>query len=171
MKVSTDKPGVDINFNSLSPLELWEKLGLAQPSGEKKSTGDFFSPPSSFQDEESRMAFEAFLSDCDMVPEEEQEAVPISKEKGSLFIWALLEEESKRSEKLSSVNHLFKDDVFKSAIQKGKSIEVDFDEEDFDEISSYLEEKHLIRTATEAIRITRYFTALFHKKYGAWLVF
>ncbi|MBQ5944837.1 hypothetical protein IJL65_00025 [bacterium] len=174
MKVNRNQqPLAEIEFNSLSPLELWEKLGLTQPRVEKKSTGEIFLPPS-FQDEESKMAFEAFRKDCDMIQEEEPETIHISSEKGSLFIWALLKEESKRSKKskkLSSVNHLFKEDVFQSIIRKGRCTKVDFDEMNFDEISDYLEERHLIKTSTAAIRITRNFATLFHEKYGAWLVF
>ena len=169
MNVKPNQPRDEITFSSLSPLEIWEKLGLAQPSVEKKSTGEMFLP--SFQDEECRMAFEAFRQDCGMGQEEVQETIQISNEKGSLFIWALLKEESKRSKKLSSVNHLFKDDVFRTVSQKSKRTKVDFDEMDFDEISKYLEDRHLVKTSTAAIRITRNFASLFHEKYGAWLVF
>lgn len=171
MRKTKERPEAEIKFSSLSPSELWEKLGLTQPSVEKESTGVFSPPP--FLDEERRKAFEAFREDCDTAEEEREEIVQISKEKGSLFIWALLKEEAKRSRKLSSVNHLFKDDVFECICQKGQTItpKVEFEEQDFDEIAEYLESKNLIKTATEAIRITRGFAKLFHKKYGAWLVF
>ena len=124
-----------------------------------------------FPDEESRKAFEAFREDCDMAQEEEPEVVQISNEKGSIFIWALLKEESKRSDKLSSTNHLFKDEIFGTISQKSRDINVDFDEMDFDEICEYLKQKHLIVTEKAAILITRSFAPLFHEKYGAWLVF
>ena len=163
----------EVAFSSLSSLELWEKLGLAQPRVEKKSTGGIFSPPP-FQDGESRAAFEAFLEDCDMmIQEEEPELIQISNEKGSLFIWGLLKEESKRkSKKLSSLNHLFKDKVLKTIIQESRRQNVTFEDEDFDVISQYLQEKHLVATSEDGIRITRcYFADLFHEKYGARLVF
>lgn len=169
MKKIKERPEAEIKFSSLSPLELWEKLGLTQPSVEKESTNIF--PPPPFWDDESRKAFEAFRMDCGMVQEEGPEVIQISNTKGSLFIWALLKEMSKRSKKLSSVNHLFKDDVFKTISQKSKRMNVDFDEADFDEISEYLEDKHLVKTSTAAIRITRYFAPLFHENYGARLVF
>ena len=100
MKVKANQPRAEIKFSSLSPLEIWEKLGLAQPSVEKKGTDEISLPP--FQDEESRKAFEAFRMDCGMVQEEGPEVIQISNTKGSLFIWALLKEMSKRSKKLSS---------------------------------------------------------------------
>lgn len=169
MKVKTNQPRAEIKFSSLSPLEIWEKLGLAQPSVEKKGADEV--SLLQFQDEESRKAFEAFRMDCGMVQEEGPEVIQISNTKGSLFIWALLKEESKRSKKLSSVNHLFKDDVFKTISQKSKRMNVEFDEADFDEISKYLEDKRLIKTSIAAIRITRNFASLFHERYFAWLVF
>lgn len=171
MNENTNQPRVEIKFSSLSSLELWERLGLSQPRVEKKSTGEIFSPPR-FRDEESKMAFEVFRQDCDISQEEEQEdAVQISEDKGGLFIWALLKEESKRSKKLSSVNHLFKNDVLKTMSRKGVRIGVEFEEADLDEICHYLEQKGLIKTSKDAIRITRKFASLFHEKYGAWLVF
>ena len=171
MKKTKERPKAKIKFSSLSPLELWEKLGLTQPSVEKESASIF--PPPPFRDDESRRAFEAFREDCDVTEEEKEEVAQISNEKGSLFIWALLEEEAKRSRKLSSVNHLFKEDVLECISQKSQEMtpKVEFEEQDFDEISAYLEGKNLIKTATEAIRITRGFAKLFHEKFGAWLVF
>ena len=161
----------EVKFSSLSSLELWEKLGLAQPRVEKKSTGEFFSPPP-FQDEENRAAFEAFLQDCDIaIQEEEPETIQISNEKGSIFIWSLLKEQSKRkSKKLSSVHHLFKDKVFETISRESGRKKITFYEEDFDVISNYLEEKDLVKTSKDGIRISRDFEKLFHEKYG-WLVF
>lgn len=172
MKVDKNQqPLAEVKFSSLSSLELWEKLGLAQPRVEKKSTGEIFSPPP-FQDEESRLAFEAFRQDCDIeTQEEEPGTIQISNEKGSIFIWSLLKEQSKRkSKKLSSVHHLFKDKVFETISRESGRKKVTFYEEDFDVISNYLEEKHLVKTSTAGIRITRGLEKLLHEKYG-WIEF
>lgn len=174
MKVDKNQQTLaEVKFSSISSTELWEKLGLTQPRVEKKSDGKIFSPPS-FQDEESKMAFEAFCRDCDTeAREEELETTQIPNDKGSLFIWGLLKEESKRkSKKLSSLNHLFKDKVFKTIVQESRRKKITFEEEDFDVISEYLEKKHLVTTSKHGIRITRdYFADLFHEKYSGWLVF
>lgn len=172
MKKTKERPEAEIKFSSLSPLELWEKLGLTQPSVEKESTNIF--PPPPFWDDESKKAFEAFCKDCDTESrEEEPETIQISNDKGSLFIWGLLKEESKRkSKKLSSANYLSKDNVLKTIIQESRRNNITFEEGDFDVISEYLKEKHLVATSNYEIRITRgYFADLFHEKYGAWLVF
>ena len=158
---------VEIQFSTINPLELWKRLGLFQ-----KPEPVGIDDPEMFDDEESRRAYEAFKSDLKGENLASPDLVMISSEKGSLFIWALLKEESKRSQKLSSTNHLFKDDVLRSMRAKGKKMtpKVGFDELDFDDITNYLEEKRLVRTSRDGIRITQNFTKLFHECYNAWLV-
>lgn len=167
MKTKQEKPKKEILFSTVNPLELWGKLKLKQET----ESVDIINQPS-FESEEAEKAYAAFMEDFSEVQSQETEkSTIISPSKGSLFIWGLLKEESKRSKRLSSVNHLFKDDVFRSISQKSRRTKVDFDEMDFDEISRYLESKCLIRTSKAAIRITRNFAKLFHECYGAWLVF
>lgn len=169
MKTKKEKPKKEILFSTVNPLELWGKLKLEQEA----ESVDIINQPS-FENEEAETAYQAFMEDFSEVQSQETEkSTIISPSKGSLFIWGLLKEESKRSKRLSSVNHLFKDDVFRCICRKSRRItpKVDFDEMDFDEISKYLEEKKLIRTAKQAVRITQEFAKLFHECYGAWLVF
>lgn len=168
-----NKRETEIKFSSISPLELWENLGLAQPSRKKEQKmEEIFSLDS--LDQESRMAFEAFRQDCPLEEEEMEERFTIKSEKGSLFIWALLKQCSNRSKthkKLSSICHLFKDDVFATARYVGRKYKISFEEKDFDEISKFLVNKDLVRTSKDGIRITRKVASLFHQKYHAWLVF
>lgn len=164
-----EKPKAEVLFSELNPLELWGKLRLEQDV----ESVDVISQPS-FESEEAEKAYKAFMEDSQSAQVQETEKSKIiPSSKGSLFIWALLKEESKRSKRLSSVNHLFKDDVFKRICRKSRRTapKIDFDEMDFDEISKYLEEKKLIITAKQAVRITQEFAELFHECYGAWLVF
>lgn len=167
MKTKKEKPKKEILFSTVNPLELWEKLKLEQEA----ESVDVINQPL-FENEESQKAYEAFMEDFSEVQDQETEkSKVILPSKGSLFIWGLLKEESKRSKRLSSVNHLFKDDVFRSISQKSRQTKVNFDEMDFDEITRYLEGKCLIRTSRAAVRITRDFAKRFHEAYGAWLVF
>ena len=164
-----EKPKAEVSFSELNPLELWGKLRLEQDV----ESVDVISQPS-FESEEAEEAYKAFMEDSQSAQVQETEKSKIiPSSKGSLFIWALLKEESKRSKRLSSVNHLFKDDVFKCICHKSRHTnpKVEFDEQDFDEIASFLERKKLIRTARQAVRITQEFAKLFHESYGAWLVF
>lgn len=169
MGKSTCNHGAEILFSSISPTELWDRLGLAQPSDKKELKEDM----PHFSSEESRLAYEAFREECPQETEISEE-MSIPSDKGSLFIWALLKQCSKRSKtdkKLSSVNHLFKDDVARTARYTGKRLGIQIDEEDFDNICSYLQQKRLVATSRDSIRITKHFTELFHERYNAWLVF
>ena len=167
--------GAEIQFSSISPLELWDRLGLAQPRVETEQDEVFDPLFSQFLDEESMAAYAAFKEDCLTSEDFETEnVVLISSEKGSLFLWALLHENGKRSKKekkLSSINHIFKDDMLATIRRKGKKIRVSFDEEDFDTIASFLQNKSLVRTSENGIRVTQKFAKLFHERYNAWLVF
>lgn len=176
MDTKTGPHGTEIQFSSISPLELWERLGLAQPSVKKeprRTELNLF--PTQFLSEEDMRAYAAFMEDCPLFDDYEMEdVITISPAKGSLFLWALLQENGKRSrkaKKLSSINHILKDDMWSTIRRKGKKVKVPFEEEDFDTIASFLQKKNLVRTSKEAIRITRMFTKLFHEKYKAWVVF
>lgn len=155
---------VEIQFMNLNPLELWGRLGLQQ-----------FPEPISmedpeFDDDEEKRAYETFKRDLEGEMPSSQNLI-ISSDKGSVFIWSLLKEESRRSDQLSSINHLFRDDVFNCIDCKCKQMEIEFDEEDFDEIIRYLETMRLIQTSRDGIRITQHFHSLFHECYEGWLVF
>jgi hypothetical protein len=161
--------GVEIQFSSISPLELWKKLELEQ-------LPELFAVqnPTEFEDEESKRAFEAFSSDFIREELAHQEPI-ISSEKGSIFIWALLKEESKKSplSKLSSKKILFKDNLFKRICGKIKAHypKINFSKRDFEDVILYLEGRRLVLTSSDGIRITQYFAPLFHDSYKAWLVF
>ena len=159
----------EIQFSAIDPLELWTRLGLQQPKLIKEDS-DF----PEFENEEEKNAYLAFEKDlADDLKDESETVTEIEACKGSLFIWAVLKQESKRSKRLSSTNHLFKDDIFRCICSKSRKVspEMEFDETDFDEISKYLEDKRLVRTSRDGIRITRDFEKLFHSSYEAWLVF
>ena len=192
-----EKPKKEVKFSDLSPLELWDRLGLNQKGGSVdnltnepfEDDGVIIPLNGHFESDEDGEAYKSFLEDFSKAktqgkekPKEDCKASMkkgiqpqkvenpiISPEKGSLFIWALLQ--TQRSGKLSSVNHVFKDNIFKCMRDEGVSMNVEFDEMDFDEIASFLERKKLIRTARQAVRITQQFAKLFHESYGAWLVF
>ena len=194
------KPRNKMSLSELNPLNLWESLGLNQ-DGESvdnltnepfEDEGVVIPSNGCFENEDEKKAYEGFLEDfsitqtkgkensegdCEAsmkissgIQPQKVETPIISSQKGSLFIWALLKQEAERS-KLFSVNHVFKDNIFKCMRDEGVSMNVEFDEMDFDEIASFLERKKLIRTARQAVRITQQFTKLFHESYGAWLVF
>ena len=160
----------EVKLSSLSPVEIWERLGLAQPRDEKEPE-EIFSE--NFLDEESRRAFETFRQDCPL----EKEPVTmefISSKKGGIFLISLLKECARRSpseKKKSSVNYIFKDDVEKRMAKEGRKSHISFDNEEFDKIAKFLKEKHLVALSRDGIRITRTFSALFHQSYGARLVF
>jgi hypothetical protein len=75
--------------------------------------------------------------------------------------------------KLSSKKFLFKDRLFERICKKTKQLRPNdkFSEKDFEDIILYLENKRLVLTSIDGIRMTQHFTRLFHEKYGAWLVF
>ena len=193
-----EEPKNGVLLSELNPLKLWEKLELNQ-DGESvddltneslEDEGVVIPSNECFENEDEKNAYGIFLEDFSTTqtkvrenPEGDCKASPgiqpqkiekpiISPIKGSLFIFALLNQESKRSKRLSSVNHLFKDNLFKCMRDMGLSMtpRVVFDEADFDEISTFLEEEKLIRTARKALRITQQFSKRFHECYGAWLV-
>ncbi len=180
--MGTKKHGTEIKFSDIDPLELSGKLGLTQISVSNVPTDVTFTPSQMFgedliSDEESIEAFEAFKSDyASMINSFEGEnsvsEISISSDKISLFLWSLLKEIGKRSnKKLSSVTYIFKDKMMETLKKKCKRLNVLFEDADFDTIVSFLQEKHLIRTSGEGIRITRKFAQLFHECYGAWLSF
>ena len=191
-----EKPKKEVKFSDLSPLELWDRLGLNQKGGSVdnltnepfEDDGVIIPLNGHFESDEDGEAYKSFLEDFSKAktqgkekPKEDCKASMkkgiqpqkvenpiISPEKGSLFIWALLQ--TQRSGKLSSVNHVFKDEILKCMMDKGIAMAVEFDAQDFDEISKYLEGNKLIKTAKAAMRITQEFSNLFHERYG-WLVF
>lgn len=172
-----------IRFSAIDILELWGKLGLTQTKSQKglNEWDEMVLPPSQFMDEESRRAFEAFRADFSemssgmssgMSSENSSSTgeIFIPEDKGSLFIWALLFEVGKEK-KLSSLRYVFKDEVAGTILQKGQELGIVFEAQDFDDISSFLQNKGLIQTTKEGIGITQKFHQLFHKKFGAWLDF
>ena len=122
----TGHHGAEIQFSSISPLELWEKLGLAQPSVRKERKRPEILFSTQFLSEEEKRAYAAFREDCPWYDDcEVDDVTTISPAKGSLFLWALLQENSKRSKKekkLSSINHIFKDDMWSTIRRKGKKV-------------------------------------------------
>ena len=176
MKKKTDIPRNEVHLSSISPFELWERLGLAQPREEKELNPDVFSPD--FLDEENLAAFEAFRKDCPFDVDDQDSGFfgsisdVVSSDKGGLFLWALLNEYSKRLEKkLSSINVVFKDELYESITQVGDRYGIDFEEEDLDRVCRFLSKKGLIRSSRDSIRITRRLSKLFHEKFQAWLAF
>lgn len=161
--------GVEIQFSAIDPLELWDKLNLRQSL--EIDTDD----PEKFADEESKKAYEAFKSDLKGEVLAQQELILIPSDKGSLFVWSLLKEESRHSPmpKLSSKKFLFKDSVFKRICRKVKNSypNIDFSEKDFEDVILYLEGKKLVLTSIDGVRTTQHFAKLFHDCYNAWLVF
>jgi hypothetical protein len=169
-KTTKKQHGVEIQFSAINPLELWKKLGL-----EQLPESFTVQEPTEFDDEESRRAYEAFRNDFSGEKKTSRDFISIVADKGSIFIWSLLKEESRRSPmpKLSSKKFLFKDNLYKRICKKVKEVRSNFDfsERDFEDIILYLENKKLILTSLDGIRMTQHFATLFHKKYNAWLVF
>lgn len=164
--------GAEIKLSAIKPVELWKKLGLEQLL-EPFSLQE----PTKFADEESKKAYEAFISDFLGEKSISNDLTPISSEKGGVFIWSLLNEQSKRcpKSKLSSKKLFFTDKLFESICKKTKEkgcrLNSNFSKRDFEDIILYLERKRLVYTLGDAVRITKHLTELLHKKYGAWLVF
>ncbi|MBR4633790.1 hypothetical protein IKO50_02240 [bacterium] len=158
--------GAEIKFSAINPLELWNRLGLGQ------SVDSDVMDPQEFENEEARLAYEAFRSDFG-VENRAGQGLVIPSEKGSIFIWSLLKAESKRApnSKLSSKKFLFKDKLFGGICKKANCKGIDFSEKDFEDVVLYLEGKRLVKTSVDGIRMTKHFTDLFHEKYRAWLVF
>ena len=163
--------GREIKFSSIKPLELWKRLELEQPSSESSILQD----PISFEDDESRMAYEAFKKDFCMEGVPSQDLMVIPAEKGSIFVWALLKEISERCPKgkLSSKKLLFTDVLLDRIRRKTKGCcrNADFSEKDFEDIILYLEKKKLVHALGGAIRMTQHLTGLLHNSYHAWLGF
>jgi hypothetical protein len=164
----TTKHGVEIQFSTINPLEMWKKLGLEQ------QVDSNVLDPQEFDDDESKRAYEVFKKDFSGEELLGQGFATIPSEKGSIFIWALLKAESKRAPnpKLSSKKFLFKDKLFKGICKKAENCKgIVFSEKDFEDVILYLEAKRLIKTSVDGIRTTQHFADLFNKYYDAWLVF
>ena len=164
--------GVEIRFSDIEPLELWEKLGLEQPPLESFPLQE----PTNFVDDESKKAYEVFRNDLISEKSVPNDLALISSDKGSIFLWSLLKEESNRcpKPKLSSKKLLFKDVLFKRICEKAKRkkcrLSSDFSKKDFEDIILYLEKKRLVYTLGDVIRTTQHLTNLLHQRY-AWIVF
>lgn len=164
--------GPEIKFSSISPLELWRKFGLAQPNDELVS-GEIFSLD--FMDDESRKAFEAFRHDCPcpVYESEEENGVRIVPNQCGLVLYSLMYLNGHRGKKkkLSSTNHIFKDELWSRVRKEGKKFQIPIEEQDLDDIASFLQDEGLVRTAKGAIRITQHFAERFHNAYHGWLTF
>ena len=160
---------MEIPFSSINPLELWKNLGLEQ------LPEPMLQGPTDFENDEAKRAYEAFKIDFGRETKASRDLITIVSDKGSIFIWALLKEVSKRSpmSKLSSKKFLFKDSLLKRICKKVEECgsNFTFSEKDFEDIILYLESRRLVLTSTDGIRTTQHFTKLFHEKYNAWLVF
>lgn len=168
-KTTKKQHGVEIQFSTINPLELWKNLGLEQLSE------PMLQDPTDFEDDEARRAYEAFKNDFNGEKKASRDLITIVSDKGSIFIWSLLKEVSKRSPmpKLSSKKFLFKDNLFKRICKKMEECRagITFSEKDFEDIILYLESRRLVLTSTDGIRATQHFAELFHRSYNAWLVF
>ena len=161
--------GEEIYFSTINPLESWKKMGLQQLA--EPTLLD----PTDFKNEEDKRAYEAFKKDFLGEKKVSRDPISIDPNKGSIFIWSLLKEISKRSPrpKLSSKKILFKDDLFKRICKKVDELlpDVEFSKKDFEDIIIYLENKNLITTSPDVIRATQHFASWFHVRYEKWLVF
>ena len=167
------KHGAEIKLSDIAPLELWKKLGLEQLPLESFPLQE----PTSFADDESKKAYEAFRNDLTNEKSVPNDLTIISSDKGGIFLWSLLKEEKKRcpKPKLSSKKLLFKDVLFERICERTKEkkcrLSSDFSKKDFEDIILYLEKKRLVYTLGDVIRTTQHLTKLFHQSYnGAWLV-
>jgi hypothetical protein len=161
----------EIKFSSITPRELWRKFGLTQPKSESVS-GEIFSLE--FMDDESRKAFEAFRQDCPCpIYESEEESVCIVPDQCGLVMYALMYLNGHRGKKkkLSSINHIFKDELWERTKKESKKYHISIEEKDLDDIASFLQTQGLVRTSQGAIRITQNFADRFHHAYHAWLTF
>lgn len=169
----------EIKFSSISPLELWRMFGLTQPEREDGglvSDDEIFSLD--FMDdesEESRRAFEAFKQDCpcQVYESEGENCVYIEPNQCGLVMYALMYLNGHRGKKkkLSSVNYIFKDELWDRTKKEGKRYQIPIEEKDLDDIALFLQSQGLVRTSRGAIRITQHFTDRFHEAYHAWLTF
>jgi len=161
--------GEEIYFSTIDPLEPWKKMRLEQLA--EPTLQD----PTDFENEEAKMAYEAFKSDFDREKKASRDLISIDPNKGSIFIWSLLKEISERTPrpKLSSKKFLFKDDLFKRICKKVDELlpNVGFSKKDFEDISIYLENENLVKTSVDGIRITQHFTMRFHAQYEKRLIF
>ena len=165
--------GAEIQLSAIHPLELWKKLGLEQLPLESFPLQE----PTSFADDESQKAYEAFRNDLTSEKSVPNDLTLISSDKGSIFLWSLLKVEKTRCPKLkvSSKKLFFKDVLFKRICEKAKEkkcrLSSDFSQKDFEDIILYLEKKRLVSTLGDVIRTTQHLTELLHQKYDdAWLV-
>ena len=165
--------GAEIKLSDIAPLELWKKLGLEQLPLESFPLQE----PTSFADDESKKAYEAFRNDLTNEKSVPNDLTIISSDKGGIFLWSLLKEEKKRcpKPKLSSKKLLFKDVLFERICERTKEkkcrLSSDFSKKDFEDIILYLERKRLVYTSDDVIRTTQHLTKLLHQTYnGAWVV-
>ena len=166
-------PRPEISFSSISPQDLWKRLGLTQPKHEFVSD-EIFSLD--FMDDESRKAFEAFRQDCPCPvyeSEEENGGVQIIPDQCGLVIYSLMYLNGHRGKKkkLSSTNHIFKDELWSRVRKEGKRFQKPDEEEDLDKNATYLQHEGLVQTSLGAIRITQHLHDRFHKAYHSWLTF
>lgn len=196
------KPGIEgvILLSSIEVLGMCKKLGIVLPNQKHDSSSESTQPQifkvelfldnevssgdEDFIDgiisidevvsvEEASKALDVFLDDCPSFDEKESFEEPvISEDKVSIFIWALLEEISKRSKKVTSLCLILKDDMCSTIAMKAKELNIQFEEEDFDAVANFLQSKGLISTSMDGIRVAKgkgKFTDLLHKAYHAWL--
>ena len=168
-KQQQNRHGEEIHFSAINPLEPWKKMGLEQLA--EPTLQD----PTDFENDEAKMAYEAFKNDFREEKKISRDLISIDPNKGSIFIWSLLKEISKRSPrpKLSSKKFLFKDDLFKRICKKVNELlpDVEFSKKDFEDITIYLENRNLVTTSVDGIRATQHFARRFHVQYEKWLVF
>ena len=168
-KTTKKQHGEEIYFSTINPLEPWKKMGLQQLA--EPTLQD----PTDFENDEAKRAYEAFKNDFRGEKNASRDLITIDPNKGSIFIWSLLKEISKRSPKpkLSSKKFLFKDDLFKRICKKVNELlpDVEFSKKDFDDITIYLENRNLVTTSVDGIRATQHFARRFHVQYEKWLVF
>ena len=168
-KQQQNRHGEEIHFSAINPLEPWKKMGLQQLA--EPTLLD----PTDFKNDESKRAYEAFKKDFLGEKKVSRDLISIDSNKGSIFIWSLLQEISERSPrpKLSSKKFIFKDDLFKRICKKVNELlpDVEFSKKDFEDITIYLENKNLVATSDDGIRTTQHFARRFHVQYEKWLVF
>lgn len=181
-------------FSSLDPLEVGKMFGFTKSIVITESCHEeeellLASPEAcDFVSSEIDAAFECFRDDFEKSKESSISAttagsttseLSIPAASISLFIWSLLKEVVKRNarrkvKRLSSMYIVMKDDMFSTIQHELKKLKGErrlqqdfrFEEFDFDVIAVFLQNRRLIQTSKNEIRITREIRKPLHDNWG-----
>ena len=163
-----------VHLGDINPLEICERIGLSQkllreqPGLNPRDFGLSSDAIGGMLND----AFQAFLRDFMSENHVQQEKSLLNPESVSLFIYAILQAESrhecrKNDKKLSSLNHLFKDTVdgYLQKLLKSYS-NVKIGEDEYYAITKFLHDNKLIVDLTDGFSITQELARLIRTNIG-----